>query len=311
MLLNDSRPGVVIVRGVDPQIESGTRLEEIVGADNLQRLTAGSGLMLLGQFVAGELGVQPGDPPLEIVLPDLAGGRFNIRRAGATVIDTFYAGDERYDNGLALMHLDDASRLIGLDGRPQGLAIRLREPMDVGRVVPALRAAAGPGYAWSDWASENSSLFRAMKIEKAMMTILLMLIVAVAAFNIVTSLTMVVNEKEKDIAILRTLGIETAGVMRIFLFQGGLFGLDGTLAGLGLGRLRAQNLESILTWAERTFGFRVTPGEVYYVARVQSTVEWHDLILIAVFSMGIALFATIWPSRQAARIQPADVLRYE
>jgi lipoprotein-releasing system permease protein len=209
------------------------------------------------------------------------------------------------------MHLEDASRMLGLDGRPQGLAVMLDQPMDVQRAEQALRAAAGPGFKWSNWASENASLFRAMKIEKIMMTLLLLIIVAVAAFNIVTSLTMVVNEKEKDIAILRTLGLEPGRVMRIFLVQGCLLGLAGTLGGVAVGLALATNLETILPWLERTFGFSIMPGDVFYVTEVPSLVEWPDLIAIAGFAFLIALAATIWPSRRAARVEPADVLRYE
>jgi len=150
-----------------------------------------------------------------------------------------------------------------------------------------------------------------MKIEKAMMTILMMFIVGIAAFNIVTSLTMVVNEKEKDIAILRTLGLPAGRVMRVFLVQGGLIGLAGTLAGVAGGLALALNLEAILKWSERTFGFRIMPGDVFYVTEVPSQVEVHDVILIAAFALLIALAATLAPSRKAARVEPAEVLRYE
>lgn len=311
MLLNGSEFRPVIVRGIDPALEGETRLAGIVGQQTLGILAAGSGAMVLGQYVADNLRILPGDAPVEILLADLEGGRFGIRRALGKVADTFSAGDEAYDAGLALMHLDDASRMIGLDGRPEGLSIYLAEPMDVARVESALRAAAGPGYRWSNWATENSSLFRAMRIEKIMMTILLLTIVAVAAFNIVTSLTMVVNEKEKDIAVLRTLGYEPAGVMRIFMFQGGFIGLVGTLTGLGIGLAIAYTFESILVWAEQTFGFRIMPGDVFYVTRIPTSVELFDVLMICTFAFLTALFATVWPSRNAARIEPAEVLRYE
>jgi len=311
LLHNGPQTEPVLVRGIDPASERGTRLETIVGRENLVTLTPGSGHMLLGRFLAGEIGVIPGDSPIEIVLPDLQDGRFGIRQETAEVVATFHAGDEAYDGGLALMSLTDASRMIGLDGQPQGLAVSLDEPMAVQRMERALRTAAGPGYRWSNWATENASLFRAMRIEKTMMTFLLLIIVAVAAFNIVTSLTMVVNEKEKDIAILRTLGLEPGRVMRIFIVQGCLLGLAGTLGGVAIGLALATNLETILPWFERTFGFRVMPGDVFYVTEVPSLVEWPDLMLIAGFAFLIALAATIWPSRRAARVEPADVLRYE
>ena len=311
MLLNGSEFRPVIIRGIDPDREGDTRLASIVGEQVLEVLVAGSGAMVLGLHVADNLRVLPGDAPIEILLADLDGGRFGIQRALGNVAETFYAGDEMYDAGLALMHLEDASRMMGLDGRPEGLSIYLAEPMDVARAESALRAAAGPGYRWSNWATENSSLFRAMRIEKITMTILLLTIVAVAAFNIVTSLTMVVNEKEKDIAVLRTLGYEPAGVMRIFMFQGGFIGLVGTLTGLGVGLVLAYRFESLLAWSERTFGFRIMPGDVFYVTRIPTSIEVFDVALICTFAFLTALFATVWPSRNAARVDPAEVLRYE
>jgi lipoprotein-releasing system permease protein len=144
-----------------------------------------------------------------------------------------------------------------------------------------------------------------------MMTILMMFIVAVAALNIVTSLTMVVNEKEKDIAILRTLGLEPQRVTRVFLVQGAIIGIGGTLAGVLIGLVLAFNLETILPWIEQVFGFRIMPGDVFYVTEVPSEIRLQDLLLVPGFALLIALVATIVPSRKAARIDPADVLRYE
>lgn len=300
----------VRVRGIDPEAERATELSRIVGADRLQSLAPGANRILLGRFVAADLGVQPGDT-IRVLLPAAQGGRVDFRRQPVTVAGVFDAGVEAHDSGLALMHLDDAGRLAGPAGDPARLAIRIDEPMAVGRVEQSLRQAAPAGLVWSNWATENRSLFQAMAIEKAMMTILLMFIVAVAAFNIVTSLTMVVNEKQKDIAILRTLGLEPGRVTRVFLVQGAVIGIGGTLAGAVIGLALALNLETILPWLEQTFGFRIMPGDVFYVTEVPSEIRLRDLVLIPGFALLIALAATVFPSRRASRIDPAEALRYE
>ena len=218
---------------------------------------------------------------------------------------------EAHDANLALVSLADAEMLAGPGADAPGLSIRITNPMDVARVEQTLRVRAGEGVTWSNWATENRSLFQAMAIEKTMMTIVMMFIVGVAAFNVVTSLTMVVNEKSKDIAILRTMGFAATRVTRVFLVQGAAIGFGGTLLGVVIGLLLAFNLETILPWLEQTFGFQIMPGDVFYVTEVPSEVRLQDVLLIPGFALLISLLATIMPSRRAARIEPAEVLRYE
>ncbi len=301
-----------IIRGIDPLTEDpDSELTRVIGRDLLESLEPGSNQVLLGRFVASNLRVQPGDQ-ITVWLAEVEGGRPKPRRIGFTVAGVFAAGVEVHDSNLALTHLADASRLLGLDANEAGaFAIRLDEPMDVARVGAALEDALGDGYSWSNWAVENSALFRAMAIEKIMMTILLMFIAGVAVFNVVASLMMVVNEKEKDIAILRTIGLEPKKLSRIFLIQGALLGVGGTLAGVVVGLLVAGNLEIILPWLEQTFGFQIMPGDVFYVTRVPSEIQLGDVLLIPGFAIVITLLATIFPARRAAKIEPADVLRYE
>jgi len=300
-----------IVRGVDPEAESeNPDLAAVEGTDQLARLTPGSKEMLLGRFVAIELGVRPGDE-VDLLLPRLDDGEVGIRQTSFVVADTLTAGAEQHDANLALVNIVDAGRLTDRDGEPEGLAVRLQEPLRVERILPLLQDAAGPGYRWSSWAIEYRSLFDAMKIEKTMMTILLMLIVGVAAFNIVASLMMVVNEKSRDIAVLRTLGLAPARVTRVFIVQGAVIGVGGIVAGLALGLPVAYFLTPILTWLERTFGFQIMPGDVFYVSTVPSEIRPFDVILITGLAFAIAAVATIYPSRRAARVEPAEVLRYE
>jgi lipoprotein-releasing system permease protein len=305
----DLRPA--IVRGIDPAFElDDPELVSIVGADRLAALEAGSNRIILGRFVAAGLRVQPGDR-ITLWRAEIEAGRPRPSRSGFTVAGVFDAGVEAHDSNLALVHLADAGRLIGLAGEPEALAVRIEDPMRVAHVEQALEAAVGDGYAWSNWAEENRSLFQAMAIEKAMMTIVLMFIAGIAAFNIVASLTMVVNEKEKDIAILRTLGLEPGKLARIFLLQGALIGIGGTLAGVVVGLALAVNLETLLPWLERTLGFQIMPGDVYYVTQVPSEIRLSDVLLIPGFAIVISLLATLYPSRRAAAVEPAEALRYE
>lgn len=310
ILESGGRLRAVMVRGIDPAAESDSGMAAVVGGEGLDLLEPGSNRVLLGRFVADELGAFPGDA-ISVFLPGQDAGLAGFRNRGLAVAGEFAAGYEGHDASLALMNIVDASRLAGFGGDPQGVAVQLERPLDVGLVEAGLRERLGENYRWSNWATENRRLFQAMAIEKTMMTVLLLLIVAVAAFNIVTSLTMVVNEKAKDIAILRTLGLGPERVTRIFLFQGAVLGVGGTVLGVILGLLLAENVGTILPWLEQTFGFTLMPGDVFYISSVPSEVRARDMVLIPVIALAISTLATVLPSRKAARIEPAEVLRYE
>jgi lipoprotein-releasing system permease protein len=311
MLAADTRIEPVLVRGVDPAAE-GERsdLAGVVGTERLAALAAGSNRVILGQYLAGRLGVEPGDR-VTLYLAEAAEPYPRPRAAALVVAGGFYAGVEEHDSRLALVHLADASALAGLAGRPEGLALKLADPMRARAVEAALAARSSSDFRWSNWADENRSLYEAMAIEKTMMTIVLMFIVAVAAFNIVASLMMTVNEKAKDIAILRTMGLSPKRVTRVFFVQGALLGVAGTLVGVLLGLVLAVNLETILPWLEQTFGFQIMPGDVFYVTDVPSEIRMRDFVSIPSIALVIALAATVFPARRAARIDPAEVLRYE
>ncbi len=189
--------------------------------------------------------------------------------------------------------------------------VRLDDPLAIEQFRASQASALEPGMRYSDWAEDHRNLFNAIHIEKTMMRIILMFIVAVAAFNIVASLMMVVIDKQKDIAILRTYGLEPKRVARIFLVQGAMIGFFGTAAGVALGLVCAYNLGVIVPWLESTFHFKIMPGDVYYVTEIPSEVHWFDVVSIPVVAFLVAVLATLYPARRAAGVAPANALRYD
>ena len=223
-----------VVRGIVPTEEAAvSQLEQLLTVGSLGDLQAGAQRIVLGRFLAASLGVGVGER-ITLLAPAVENGRLTPRLTSFIVSGLFQAGIREHDVGLALVHLDDASRLKGLGARPQSLGIRLRDPLAAGQLQQALQRDE-PTLQYTDWTLQNRSYFRAINIEKTMMTVLLMLIVAVAAFNVVASLTMTVTDRHKDIAILRTHGLAAGRVARIFVVQGSILGLAGTLIGVVLG----------------------------------------------------------------------------
>jgi lipoprotein-releasing system permease protein len=192
-----------------------------------------------------------------------------------------------------------------------GVRLHFTDALQVGRFMPAVAAAVGPGYISSDWTEENASYFRAIRIEKTMMALILMLIVAVAAFNIVAMLVMVVNDKRTDIAILRTLGASPASVMQTFIIQGLAIGWFGVAAGIALGVLLAHNVTAIVPILERIFRFQFLDSDVYYSSDIPSVLNVPDVLWISAAAFALTLLSTVYPSVRAARTPPADALRYE
>jgi lipoprotein-releasing system permease protein len=209
------------------------------------------------------------------------------------------------------VHIDDASALKGLGGRPEGLALRLTDPMLAPAVEQRIAGRLAPGQVATSWTDQHRSIFRAIRIEKIMMTVILMFIVAVAAFNIVASLMMVVTDKERDIAILRTCGIEPDRVARIFLVQGSILGLVGAATGTALGLVLAANVGVIVPWLESTFGFQIMPGDLYYVTAIPSEIHAGQVAVVPLLALAFAVLATVYPSRRAAGVAPAHALRYD
>lgn len=300
-----------LVRGIVPGEESSVAdIGRYMQIGSVADLAPGARRIVLGRVLAFNLGLAVGDS-VTLLVPRLTNGRVAPRYAAFTVAGIFEAGIQDHDANLALVNMTDASELKGLAGAAEGVAVRLDDPL----TVTAFQAAAGgvlePAWRYSDWTEEHRNLFTAIHIEKLMMSIILMLIVGVAAFNIVASLMMVVIDKQKDIAILRTYGLDPKRVARVFVVQGAVIGVVGTLLGTVLGLVLAFNVDVIVPWLEQTFGFQIMPGDVYYVTAIPSEVHLADVVAIPLVALVVAVLATVYPSRKAAAVSPAHALRYE
>ncbi len=302
----------VIVRGIVPNDEATvTDLAARLKDTTLARLVPGSWSIVLGIELARSLGVREGDK-VTIVLP---GGQ--VTPAGVvprlrqmTVVGTFDAGHYEYDNGLALVHLEDAAKLFRVEG-PTGVQLRLKDLNQAPLVGAQLAQSLGPTVNVRDWTSTNRNWFAAVQVEKRLMFIILTLIVAVAAFNLVSTLVMTVTDKRADIAILRTLGATPRSVMTIFIVQGAASGIIGTLAGVLMGLLVAFNIDVIVPAIEGVLHVSFLPSSVYLISRMPSDPQQADIVPIVVISLVLAFIATLYPSWRASRMQPAEALRYE
>ena len=301
-----------IVRGILPTEEATvTDLAAKLRDTTLKRLVPGEWGIVLGIELAHALDVRPGDK-VTIVAP---GGQ--VTPAGVlprlkqfTVVGTFNAGHYEYDSGLAWIHIDDAARLFRLEG-PSGVQLRLSDLHQARTVAAELAQSLGPGVQVRDWTRTNKNWFEAVQVEKRLMFIILTLIVAVAAFNLVSTLVMTVTDKRADIAILRTLGATPRSVMSIFMVQGALSGIIGTLAGVALGLVVAFNIDVIVPFIERLLHVSFLPSSVYLISRMPSDPRSGDILPIVVISLVLAFLATLYPSWRASRVQPAEALRYE
>ena len=301
-----------VVRGVDPALESQvTPLAATLGSAVLGQLQPGAWHIVLGIELARQLRVRIGDS-VTLVAP---GGQVTPagtvpRLKNFTIVGVFDAGHYEYDSGMAFIHLDDAARLYRLEG-PSGVQLKLADVQQARRVADELIVALPASLHVRDWTRTNRQWFDAVQIEKRMMGIILTLIVAVAAFNLVSTLVMTVTDKRADIAILRTLGASPRSVMGIFVVQGAASGVIGTAAGVGLGLLVAFNVDVIVPAIERLLGVAFLPGSIYLINRMPSDPRMADVLPITLISLALAFVATLYPSWRASRIRPAEALRYE
>ena len=302
----------VLVRGIDPALEPQVSdLQSDMQAQVLSRLQPGQFGLVLGRDLAQNLGAMPGE------LVTLVSPSGQVTPAGVvprmkqmTVLGTFSSGHYEYDSSLALMHVDDAARMFRLEG-PSGVRVKLRDLHQAREVAQQLQAQLGTGFHVRDWTQQNRTWFAAVQVEKRMMFIILTLIVAVAAFNLVSTLVMTVTDKRADIAILRTLGASPGSIMGIFVVQGAAVGVMGTLGGLALGLLVAFNIDVIVPALERLFSATFLPQDIYLISRMPSEPMASDIVPIAVISLVLAVAATLYPSWRASRVNPAEALRYE
>ena len=301
-----------LVRGILPEEEVHiTELASRVRDTTLQALQPGAWQIVLGSELARQLGVHAGDT-VTLVAPSgqVTPAGVLPRLKTFVVAGTFEAGHHEYDSAMAWIHLADAQRLYRLEG-PGGVQLKLSDLYAARRVAQELAASLGPEVSVRDWTRTNRNWFDAVQIEKRLMAIILTLIVAVAAFNLVSTLVMTVTDKQADIAILRTLGASPRSVMGVFVVQGAAAGVLGTIGGAVLGVIVAFNIDVIVPAIERALGIAFLPGNIYLISRMPSDPRWADIVPITIVALVLAFVATLYPSWRAAKVNPAEALRYE
>ena len=302
----------VQLRGIDPKAEpSVTRIVSAITVGKLSDLTPGSDSVIVGEVIAEELGLAPGDS-MTLLIPTVTdGGVPTPRLRQFKVAGVFQVGLADEDASLVFANIDDV-RALGPSGQgDQGLRVRYRDALGAPAFTASLRTRLPHDVQVIDWTQDNADYFRAIRIEKTMMSLILLLIVAVAAFNIVAMLVMVVTDKRTDIAILRTFGASPRRVMGVFLTQGLVIGWLGVALGVALGLVLAFHVDTIVPFLQNTFGFQIFSSSVYYITNVPSIVRWSNVVAISVAALTLTAAATIYPAVRASRTAPAEALRYE
>lgn len=301
-----------MVRGIDPAAEP--KVSDLAQAVRLGRITdlkPGKFQIILGQDLARALGAMPGDK-VTLIVPkgNMTPAGFVPRMKQMTVAAVVQSGHYEFDSTLALMHVDDAAVLYRTGG-PTGIRLKIADLYEAPKVASRIGSALPAGWYASDWTMQNRTWFAAVQVEKRMMAIILFLIVLVGAFGLISTLVMTVTEKQSDIAILRTLGASARSIQLIFMIQGAVVGFVGVACGVGLGLAIATNLDVIVPAIESALGVQFLPKEIYFISSMPSDPRASDIVPIALLSFLMSLAATIYPSWRAARIHPAEALRYE
>ncbi|MBX3640552.1 MAG: lipoprotein-releasing ABC transporter permease subunit [Nitrosomonas sp.] len=303
-----------IVRGILPDKENTVAdFAAMMISGELQDLRPGEFGIIIGMELARSLGAYRGD---KIVLISPQG---QVTPAGIlprlkqfTVVGIFEAGHFEYDSGLVLIHLNDAQKLYRMtDDAVSGVRLKLNDMFLAPRVVNDLAGSLSGAFYITDWTKQHANYFRAIQIEKRMLSLILALIIAVAAFNIVSTLVMAVTDKQSDIAILRTLGASPGSIMKIFIVQGTFIGVAGTILGVTGGMLLAFNVGEVVAFIEWLFSVQFLSNEIYYISKIPSDPQAEDIVTVAVVSFALSLLATLYPSYRASKVNPAEALRYE
>lgn len=313
MLSNAGNVQAALIRGILPEKESA--VSTVAGkmkAGSLDDLKPGKFGIILGHELARSLGVWPGDK-ITVVSPQITATPAGVlpRLKRFEIVGTFEVGMHEFDSGMVLMHIQDAAKLLRSKDEVSGVRFRIKEIFDAPQVGYEFSKRLGGDYWVSDWTRRHANFFRAVKMEKMIMFVLLSLLVAIAAFNIISTLVMVVTDKESDIAILRTLGLSPAGIMKIFMIQGTVIGVFGTLLGMAGGVALSNHVETIVQYIEDKFQTKFMDPSIYYISDLPSQVLWSDVILVCGLSFTLTVLATIYPAWRASKTHPVEALRYE
>ena len=313
MLSNASRVSGAIIRGVLPDQEPKvSEIADKMVSGTLDQLQPGLYNIILGRELANALGVYEGDK-ITVITPQANATPVGVmpRLRRFTITGVFEAGMHQFDRSMALVHIEDAQKLFSLDQQVNGLRLKFDDMFNARLITYELQNQVGDDYWVRDWTNMHSNLFKALKTEKVVMFIILLLIVAVAAFNIISTLVMTVTDKQADIAILRTIGMTPQSLMVIFIIQGVIIGLIGTMLGVAAGVPIALNVNEIVTTVEQFFNTKFLPADVYYITEIRADVHPEDVVIYSISAFLLSVVATIYPAWRAAKVQPADALRYE
>jgi len=313
LVAGEDRMSGIAIRGIDPEREKTVSgIEGLMTEGSLSDLQARAYRVILGVDLAEALGVGPGDRVLLMLAEGVvtpAGLIPRMRRF--TVAGTFRAGMYEFDRRQIFMHIDDAARLFRLGDEVSGLRLALGDLFGAPVIVREVATSLGGGVLVSDWTRRHSGFFRSISITKSILFVILLLVIAVAAFNIVSTLVMVVKDKQRDIAILRTVGASPGGILSVFVIQGAIIGVIGTVAGLALGALLTVNLETIVGIAEGALGFKFLAPDVYFISDLPADLRAGDLVMICGVALVLSLLSTLYPAWRGARTDPADALRFD